>query len=717
MMRNLTLPILLGSSLILSVASVGVAAAPPPATDATPSGQPKPSSEECLGCHGDKDLKKEVAGKSVSLFADEALLKASVHAQVECTACHAGITDVPHPEKLAPVSCQRCHAEVAKKLSSSIHGAVGGRGPRVACQSCHGTHAVLPAAKLGAQPCRTCHSPVTQAYEGSVHAQALSRGIRDASLCFDCHGEAHQLRSHLDPESPTFRTRTAQTCSRCHADRALVERRHIPIPRAYQLYQQSVHGRAVAAGKPAATCNDCHESHDLRRANDPKSSVYRENIPKTCGKCHAGESRAYRESVHGIAVARGVTKSPVCTDCHGEHSIRAARDPESRVSVARVSKTCGTCHEAQRISEEYDIPGDRLETYADSYHGLAARGGSKVAANCASCHGVHDIRPSEDPKSAINPKNLPITCGKCHPGAGENFAKGAVHVAFTAHEEPILFYIRNFYILLIVATISGMSVHNGLDFLKKLRREFLRRGGGVAAIESGEYNAPPRGPQGWIERMTLSERWQHALMASSFVVLVYTGFALKFPDTWLFSWLVALERGYAWRSWIHRGAAVVMVLACLWHLVYLPTRRGRAHLSAMRPRYEDAKEFALNVAYLFGLRAEPPRFDRFSYIEKAEYWALIWGSVVMAGTGFMLWFENLTLKHLAKWLLDLATLVHYYEAWLAMLAILVWHFYAVIFNPDVYPMNWTWLTGKVSEEMLQHEHPREYERLRERNEV
>jgi formate dehydrogenase gamma subunit len=262
-----------------------------------------------------------------------------------------------------------------------------------------------------------------------------------------------------------------------------------------------------------------------------------------------------------------------------------------------------------------------------------------------------------------------------------------------------------------------MSVHNGLDFLKKLRREFLRRGGGVAAIESGEYNAPPRGPQGWIERMTLSERWQHALMASSFVVLVYTGFALKFPDTWLFSWLVALERGYAWRSWIHRGAAVVMVLACLWHLVYLPTRRGRAHLSAMRPRYEDAKEFALNVAYLFGLRAEPPRFDRFSYIEKAEYWALIWGSVVMAGTGFMLWFENLTLKHLAKWLLDLATLVHYYEAWLAMLAILVWHFYAVIFNPDVYPMNWTWLTGKVSEEMLQHEHPREYERLRERNEV
>ncbi|MBI4840968.1 MAG: hypothetical protein HY803_07820 [candidate division NC10 bacterium] len=137
----------------------------------------------------------------------------------------------------------------------------------------------------------------------------------------------------------------------------------------------------------------------------------------------------------------------------------------------------------------------------------------------------------------------------------------------------------------------------------------------------------------------------------------------------------------------------------------------------MLPRYQDVKEFVLNLGYLLGLRAEPPAFDRFSYIEKAEYWAVIWGSVIMAGTGFMLWFENLTLRYLAKWVLDLATLIHYYEAWLATLAILVWHFYSVIFNPDVYPLNWTWLTGKISEESLRHEHPREYDRLRERGEV
>ena len=89
----------------------------------------------------------------------------------------------------------------------------------------------------------------------------------------------------------------------------------------------------------------------------------------------------------------------------------------------------------------------------------------------------------------------------------------------------------------------------------------------------------------------------------------------------------------------------------------------------------------------------------------------MWGSVIMTATGFALWFKTDVLKLLPLWVLDVATLIHYYEAWLAALAILVWHFYFVIFNPDVYPMNWTWLTGKISEDMLRHEHPLEYERL------
>lgn len=656
------------------------------------------SDEECLGCHSE---------------VDPGPLARSPHKAQVCADCHVGITETPHEEKLPPVPCQKCHAKSSRVFATSVHAPADAE---VECQSCHGTHQMKPAAMLGAGPCRDCHDSVARAYLGSVHARALAKGIQDAALCYDCHGKAHRLRSHLDPASPTFHARMVETCGHCHADRALVERRRIPIPHAYQLYQKSVHARAVAAGKPAATCNDCHESHDLRRANDPRSSIYRENIPRTCGHCHTNEARAYLQTVHGVAVTNGVTKSPVCTDCHGEHSIAAARDPTSRVSVATVSKTCSSCHEAQGINEKYGIPGGRLETYAESFHGLAVRGGSKVAANCASCHGVHDIRSSQDPKSAIYPDNLPTTCGKCHPGAGENFAKGRVHVSVTAREEPILFYVRTFYLLLIVVTVCGMSFHNGLDFFRKLRREYRRRAG-AATSQEREFNDTLHESQRWVERMTLSERWQHGLLAVSFAVLVYSGFALKFPDAWPFAWFVALEKGYTLRSWIHRGAALVMVFACLIHLVYLPTRRGRSYLLAMRPRYQDVKEAVLNVGYLLGLRAEPPRFDRFSYIEKVEYWAVVWGSVIMVGTGFMLWFENLTLKFQPKWVMDLATMVHYYEAWLASLAILIWHFYSVIFNPDVYPMNWTWLTGKISEEMLEHEHPLEYERLRERGEL
>jgi len=672
-----------------------------PAVAGAPRG---PTSEDCLGCHSDTGLKKEVKGKSISLHTDEAVLKASLHGGLQCTGCHAGIKEVPHAEKLPPVSCTACHGNVAGKFIQSIHGRKDG--PQLDCQSCHGAHDVKRAAQLGMAVCESCHLPMVQGYQASVHGKAMAQGVKEAAQCRDCHGTAHELLPQKDPGAPTSRAKMAETCARCHADRALIEKRKIPVPQAFQLYQKSVHGRAVAAGKPAATCNNCHASHQILRANDPKSTVYRENIPKMCGSCHGQETTVYLESIHGTAMRRGFTKSPVCTDCHGEHSISGTQDPNSRVSVTQVTKTCASCHQALEITEKYGLSGNRVATYQDSFHGLAARGGNLTAANCSSCHGFHDVRPSTDRKSSISRNSLVATCGKCHPGASENFARGAVHVAVTKKDAPILFYIQMFYLAMIVGTIGGMLGHNGLDFLKKLRRH-LRSWEGGAILRSAHGGEDGRS----FLRMSVLERIQHALLALSFITLVYTGFALKFPESWPFAWLAVLEKGSAWRALIHRWAAVVMIAACVLHLFYLPTRRGRRFLVDMLPRVSDIREVTQNIGYLLGLRAEPPRYDRFSYIEKAEYWALVWGSVIMAATGFALWFETDVLKFLPLWVLDVATLIHYYEAWLAALAILVWHFYFVIFNPDVYPMNWTWLTGKISEEMLRHEHPREYEQM------
>jgi formate dehydrogenase gamma subunit len=608
-----------------------------------------------------------------------------------------GVTGLPHAEKLPAVRCGSCHQDAATAIAGSVHGVAAAPGAG-GCLGCHGSgHGVRRAARTGTQACSGCHAPETEQYRRSVHGVAFAHGDPEASTCRDCHGPFHSIRRHDDPRSPVSRANLRKTCARCHADRALMTRRRITIPEAYDLYAKSVHGRST--NPAAATCSDCHESHDLRRASDSSSSIYRANLPRTCGRCHTKELDAYRIGIHGQALERGVTAAPTCSDCHGEHLIRGTHDPDSPVTAASVTTTCSRCHEAQGIRETYGLPAGRLSTYQDSYHGLAARGGSAAVANCASCHGFHDILPSSDPRSAVSPRRLGETCGKCHPGAGTRFAMGRVHVATATADNPILFYVRWTYLWLIVGTIGGMALHQGLDYARKLRRHWRRHHGEVEPFEG-----TPR----WHVRMTRSERIQHLLLLVSFFTLVGTGFALKFPEAWPFAWLARLEGGFALRSIVHRIAAVVMVGTVLVHIGYLLTKRGRGTLAALLPTLGDVREAVANFAYLLGLRRAPPAFGRFSYIEKAEYWALVWGTVVMTATGLLLWFENQSLRWLPKWALDLATLVHYYEAWLAFLAILVWHIYQNVLNPDVYPMNWTWVTGRISEEQLRHEHAAEW---------
>ena len=651
-----------------------------------------PTDAECLMCHGDRS-----AGRA---WVDTSVVHASVHARVACASCHRSVTAVPHEITLPRVRCESCHAAAGAALAKSAHGAASAK-REIRCNDCHGTHGVRPAARVAPEGCRSCHEKVSEEYRQSVHGVALAHGDSDASTCTGCHGSIHLALPHADPASPVSRARLAETCGACHADRELMTRRKIAIPEAYQLFRKSVHGRS--SRPDAATCNDCHESHRLRRANDPGSSIYKANIPATCGRCHGEVARKYAIGVHGTALARGVTATPVCTDCHGEHLIRGPADPESPVAGAQVSGTCSRCHEAQGIRETYGLPAGRLSTWRDSFHGLAARGGSPAVANCASCHGEHDILPSSDPRSAIHPSHLPETCGRCHPGAGARFAMGAVHVAMTTPDQPLLYWVRIAYLWLIVLVIGGMVLHNGLDFFSKVRRHWLEQLGRL--VPRREVAAR------WIERMTIFERIQHAALALSFFVLVYTGFALKFPETWAFAWFARLEHGYRWRSVIHRGAAVVMVVTALLHLGYIVTARGRGMMAAMMPRARDLGEAAGNVLFLLGLRSHPPRFDRFGYIEKAEYWALVWGTFIMTATGLVLWFENQSLQWLSKQALDLATVVHYYEAWLAFLAIVIWHLYQNMLNPDVYPMNWTWITGRIPEERLRHEHPDEWARI------
>jgi formate dehydrogenase gamma subunit len=214
-------------------------------------------------------------------------------------------------------------------------------------------------------------------------------------------------------------------------------------------------------------------------------------------------------------------------------------------------------------------------------------------------------------------------------------------------------------------------------------------------------------------RWTKVERWQHWILAISFGVLAVSGFALKYPESWWAFPLVIMEEGFGGRGLLHRVAATAFLALSVFHLGYLGlTRRGREIFRAMLPILRDVRDARENFKYLLGRKVEPPAYDHFSYIEKLEYWALVWGTVVMSVTGLLLWFESVALSFLPLWAMDIMTAIHLYEAWLATLAIFVWHFYAVIFNPEVYPLNTSMVTGLMSEREMALEHGRELARLR-----
>jgi formate dehydrogenase gamma subunit len=212
------------------------------------------------------------------------------------------------------------------------------------------------------------------------------------------------------------------------------------------------------------------------------------------------------------------------------------------------------------------------------------------------------------------------------------------------------------------------------------------------------------------------EVYQHALLIISFFTLVITGFALKFPDALWVQGLTSLGLDEALRSLLHRIAAVVLVVISLIQLGYLIfNKKGRRDLFGMLPKISDISGFRENIRYHLFKSNKRPKFGRWDYTEKAEYLALIWGTGVMVITGFILWFPEFFMDYLPVWSFELAEIIHYFEAWLATLAIIVWHWFFVIYHPEKYPMSTTWMDGKITEEELKHHHPLEYEELVKQN--
>ena len=213
-------------------------------------------------------------------------------------------------------------------------------------------------------------------------------------------------------------------------------------------------------------------------------------------------------------------------------------------------------------------------------------------------------------------------------------------------------------------------------------------------------------------RFSLNERLQHVALMVCVIALVVTGLSLTFVDTWLGRVVIDLEGGMEARGLWHRTAAVGVIALCFYHLLYVVfTVRGHDQLMAIMPHLRDLRDLYAAVRFNLGLSGRAPRFGRFDVRQKFQYWAVALATWTMLMSGLPLWFESPAMAVMPKWILDVALAVHSGEGILIFVVLFVWHLYDTHLRPGVFPMDRSWLTGRLTTDELKERHPLEYERI------
>lgn len=214
------------------------------------------------------------------------------------------------------------------------------------------------------------------------------------------------------------------------------------------------------------------------------------------------------------------------------------------------------------------------------------------------------------------------------------------------------------------------------------------------------------------QRWNLQHRLQHGLLAISMIGLLVTGLAIKFHYVGWAQFLFRIVGGFHNNLILHKASAVLIVIVCVWHLLFLALGWKKYGFSlAMLPTWKDARDVWHHMLYLLSMRDRPPQYDRYSYLEKFEYLAIFWGMVVMGLTGFSLWFPTVAGEYVPRVMLQAFRLVHSNEAVVAVITLAYGHFFTAHLNPAVFPSSPVWMSGKISLEHMMEEHPLEYQRL------
>ncbi|MGA2017727.1 MAG: cytochrome c3 family protein [Opitutaceae bacterium] len=630
------------------------------------------TNQSCLDCHEqippDKRDKDAESNPAIEILRPDRFAK-SVHGKLLCVDCHAGITGIPHDDKLPPAQCSSCHEKEASAYSRSIHGmshAMGASGAAI-CASCHGDHEIVPV-------------------------------------------------KHAD--SPVFKLNLPQTCAKCHSNDKLTSEYRIGSPQAPANYVDSIHGQALLKMGliVAPSCNDCHGVHDIKRSVDQSSRTNKANIADTCGQCHVGIEAVYSQSVHGALLAKGDRRGPVCSDCHSAHQITT---PSSVNFKAQSDLVCGRCHQ------------DRLARYRDTYHGKAmALGRPNVASDvaaCYDCHGHHDVFPVSDPRSRLSKEHIVATCQQCHPGVSAKFTE------YRPHADPLD---RVNYPLLhkvyvgMTALLIGVFAFFGLHTLLWLVRSIYLYLNDSKTFREAKVQANADDDQ--YTRFTPFDRFLHLMVVTSFLLLVLTGMPLKFYYTSWAKVIFGLIGGAEVARALHHFGAIVTfayfglhvsaLVAGLWTNRRLIRNPDSGRLEARRiwtalfgpdsmvPSAQDFRDFVAHQKWFFG-KGPKPQFDRWTYWERFDYFAVFWGVAIIGASGLVMWFPRFFTGFLPGWAINIALILHSDEALLAAGFIFTFHFFNTHFRIEKFPMDTVIFSGRISKTELLHERRRWYDRL------
>ena len=613
------------------------------------------ANRDCMTCHAAQSLSMERDGETVSLYVNEGEYSVSVH---------------------AGTACAQCHTDVSPSLE----------------RPCATSTSVVD--------CSVCHADAVTNWQGGSHGALAAEGDHDAPTCLDCHGK-HAVLKHTDPASPSFPRNVPALCSRCHAEgKVAAERIEGAGAQAVGLYMESIHGKGLSDSGllVTATCSSCHGAHEVLPSKDPRSRVSRANVADTCGTCHYGIEERFRASIHWAGPESDRDDLPTCKDCHSSHSIVRTDVEAFRFSIMR---ECGECHREQ------------ADSFYDTFHGKASLLGEPNSAKCSDCHGTHEILPASNQASRLADGNVIATCGTCHSGSHRQFTGYLAHATHNDPERwPWLYWTYWAMTALLVGTMS-MALAHTLLFCVRLVLDRKDWRAHQAAIRRGE------GDLRIYRRFDRYQRMMHLLMVISFLTLAATGMLLKFSYT---PWAKALAGGlggFVTTGTLHRLAAMLLVGVFIWHVRSALRAKREQQLTwaqvvtapnSILFNWGDWSEAKATIAWFFG-RGKRPRFGRFIYWEKFDYFAVFWGVVIIGLTGLSLWFPEMATLVLPGWTLNVATIVHGDEALLAVAFIFTVHFFNANLRPDKFPMDPVIFTGRMTVEELKYERPAEYQHL------